>query len=112
VLINIYVRDAPLDVQCASGRKNDEDDEGVFVVARDKELFFLFIFNLYFSLSFSYSLSSTLFVFVSTIVLSNLPHQAIHAIVNVHLAHRLRVRFHARQQPSERNVRRRLFRSV
>ena len=35
VLINIYVRDAPLDVQCASGRKNDEDDEGVFVVARD-----------------------------------------------------------------------------
>ena len=58
MLINIYVRDAPLDIQCASGKKNDEDDEGVFVVARDKELFFfLFIFNLYFSLSFSLTLS-------------------------------------------------------
>tara|TARA_B100000482_G_scaffold180105_1_gene152343 strand:- start:581 stop:733 length:153 start_codon:yes stop_codon:yes gene_type:complete len=49
------------------GRKNDEDDEGAFVVARDDALFFLFIFNLYVSLSLSYSLSLTLFVFVSTI---------------------------------------------
>ena len=82
--------------------------EGGFVVARDDELFFPFIFNLYLSLSLSLSSSSS----SSLLVLSNLPHQTIHAIVNVHLAHRLRVRFHARQQPSERNVRRRLFRSV
>jgi hypothetical protein len=38
------------------GRKNDEDDEGVFVVARDDELFFPFIFNLYLSLSLTLSL--------------------------------------------------------
>tara|TARA_B110000046_G_C12961206_1_gene384643 strand:- start:200 stop:358 length:159 start_codon:yes stop_codon:yes gene_type:complete len=51
------------------GRKNDEDDEGAFVVARDDELFFLFIYliSTSLSLSLSYSLSVTLFVFVSTI---------------------------------------------
>ena len=74
--------------------------------------FFLYLISTYLSLSLLLSLFNSLRLRLYYIVLSNLPHQAIHAIVNVHFAHRLRVRFHARQQPSERNVRRRLLCSV